>query len=122
MATIDIPRAEWGAFFHSFNRIHDGWLCSLEVVGSALGGRTLARDVAFAGVSTDRGAGEPPIHIALGSAKGPSVSHWVDGPTRIRVRKTPEGADEALEIEAGAMTTLITFRVAALPETVDGVA
>lgn len=46
----------------------------------------------------------------------------MSGPRQVRLKQTVEGADEALEIDAGELKTLLTFRVAALPETVDEIA
>ena len=50
------------------------------------------------------------------------VAHVVRAPTRVRLTQTDEGADEALEIDSqDGATTRLRFRVAALPEAVDGI-
>ena len=50
------------------------------------------------------------------------LTHMIDGVTRIYIERADDGADAALEIESGdGMRTILRFRVAALPETVDGI-
>ncbi len=120
MPTREIVRDEWGAFFTSFNRVHDGWLSTLEVMSPSLGVQIEAHNLRFAGIGTVRPR-EPLLRIALGDAQGAHVSHDIDAPEHVWIKQSEEGADEALEIEGANMKTLLTFRVAALPETVDGV-
>ena len=49
-------------------------------------------------------------------------THVIHAVTRIYVERTDDGADAALAIESvDGTTTLLRFRVAALPETVDGI-
>jgi len=122
MPTVEIPPVEWGTFFQSFNLVHGGWLCTLEVVSPAIGAQTRARNQPFVGISADRDPGRASICVTLGQPKDNQVSHSIDAPEHVWVKRTAEGADEALEIEAGEMKTLITFRVAAMPDTVDGIA
>ena len=122
MPTVEIPVAEWEAFFRSFDLVHSGWLCTLEIVSLAIGAQTWARNLPLAGISADRDLGASSISVTLGTTKDTRVSHSIDAPEHVWVKRTAEGADEALEIEAGEMKTLITFRVAAMPDTVDGIA
>jgi hypothetical protein len=122
MATREIVREEWPALFERFTRQHRGWLCTLEVIGPAIGAQVEARDLPFASISADAGSGAPPLRIALGDFGAAHVSHAVDAPSHVYLKQTDEGADEVLEIESEGLKTLLTFRVAASPETVDGVA
>jgi len=122
MPTREVPRGEWGPFFKGFTQMHQGWLCTMEVLSPAIGAQIEARALPFAGVSAERGSGEPAIRITLGNLEGARVSHVIDGAERVHLEQTDEGADLTLEIEAAGAKTLVTFRVSALPETVDGVA
>jgi hypothetical protein len=121
MPRREIPKQEWSAFFTSFNRVHVGWLCTLEVRSRDFGAKLAARNLPLTGIGTDAGQNEPPLRITLGDPRGAHVSHAIDVAEHVWIKQTDEGADEGLEIDAPNVTTLLTFRVAALPETVDGV-
>lgn len=50
------------------------------------------------------------------------VAHTIARPLQVRLNQTEEGAHRGLEIEsAGGELTVLRFRFAVLPETVDGV-
>ena len=120
MPTKEIPQKEWNDFFTSFSRVHDGWLSALEVTSPSLGALVEARNLCFAGISK-AGPRDTSLRIFLGDERGAHLSHSVDAPARVRVQQTDEGADEALEIEStNEMKTRLTFRVAAMSDTVDG--
>ena len=55
MLTKEIPRAEWPEFCDQFSRRHQGWLINLQVLGDELGAQVEGREVAFEGISTDKG-------------------------------------------------------------------
>lgn len=122
MPTREIPRAEWPRFFKRFTRVHSGWLCSLEVLSPALGAQIEARDLPLAGIDVESGAADAPVRVTLGDRTGARLSHAISGVQRIFLEQTEEGADEVLEIENDGVKTLLRFRVAALPETVDDIA
>jgi hypothetical protein len=120
MATREIPRAEWPEFFTSFTRLHEGWLCSVEILDPAIGAQVQATDALFMGI-----AGElddvPTIEIVLGDDPERHLSHMILGPDHIWLEQTERGADEALAVDSGATRTLLRFRSPMLPEEVDGV-
>jgi hypothetical protein len=120
----EIPRAEWSTFFKSFTQIHAGWLCTVEIVGAGAGadGDVQARDLPFSGISGERGPGEPPIRITVADGRGAHISHAIGAPDHVYLLRTVDGADQTLEIASGGVRTRLSFRVAALPETVDGMA
>jgi hypothetical protein len=122
MPTIELRRDAWREFFRSFTSQHVGWLCTMEVLGPSLGAQIEARELPFAGISADDEGDRAAVRIALGNAGGAHVSHAIDLPERIYLKQSADGADETLEIEGAGVKTLLTFRVAALPETVDGIA
>ena len=122
MGTKEISREQWPEFFERFTSRHAGWLVTVEVDDPDLGAQELARDVPLLEMSAETHGGSPPvISITAGRSREGHVTHRIDAPTRVRLLQTPEGADEALETEsAGGAKTLVRFRAAALPETVDG--
>jgi hypothetical protein len=123
MHTVDVSREDWPRFLREFSSIHDGWLVSLEVMDADLGVQPQLRSVPLRGVVAETTSREPSIIIAGGRAEDGHITHTVHEPTHVRVERTPEGADVALEIEsADGVRTLVRFKTVALPETVDGVA
>jgi len=86
MATIEVPRERWNKFFDEFSRQHEGWILSIEVLGSELGAQ--------------KEATAPLVGIS---------AHIVNMPTRVWSREDGQ-ANEALEIESADGTkTLLRF-------------
>ncbi len=109
--TRQIPREEWVNFFDTFTRIHEGWLASLEVMAPELGDLVEIRDRPLAGITAEmHRLGRDSIVIIFG--RGPAhLTHMIQRPTRVWLKQTVQGDDEALEIEAAeAPTTLLRFR------------
>jgi hypothetical protein len=123
MPTRDIPRDEWVAFFDSFSRLHDRWLITVEVLGSEVGAQVESREQPLIGVTADlKSEDEGVITILIGGKAGDHLAHIIHAPVHVRLKETPEGAHEALQIESKqGPTTLLRFRSAVLPESVDGV-
>ncbi len=123
MATQEIPRDDWTAFFDRFNRQHEGWLVTVEVLAADIGAQVEARELALEGITYDaKGSNKDTILIDVAENELTHVAHTVMAPTHLRLKETDEGAHEALEIEAADGTiTLVRFRSAVLPETVDGI-
>lgn len=122
MVTREIPRDEWVEFFDGFSRQHEGWLITVEVLGSELGAQVEARELRLEGISADLKGDENAISIMVGETPDDHVTHTITQPTHVRLEQTREGANEAIQIESGdGVTTLLRFRSAMLPEMVDGV-
>jgi hypothetical protein len=122
MPTQEIPAYEWGRFFDEFSRRHEGWLVTVEILGSEIGRRGQVRDLSLEEITVEPNeVGEDEITIIAGAEPDARVVHTVAAPNRVWLKQTEEGADEALEIESFEGLLLITFRSAMLPEMVDGV-
>jgi len=123
MPSRDIPREKWVAFLDSFTRQHERWLVNMEVVTDGLGVHREVREKPLIGVSADlKGRGSNTISIIAGERSDDHVNHIVNGPIRVALEETEEGAHKGLRIEAAdGETTLLLFRSPAAPETVDGV-
>jgi hypothetical protein len=121
MPSVEIPRDAWDATLNAFTRVHDGWLVSVERVTDA-GTRTAIHHLPLAGLSVDRLHGETAIVISTARSASDHVTHVIAAARRVFLRKTEDGADAALEVESrdGAIT-VVKLRVAARPETVDGI-
>jgi hypothetical protein len=118
----EIPREEWVEFLDGFSRQHEGWLVTVEVLGSEIGAQVEAEEMTLDGVSADlKGGGPDLISVMLVNSSKEHVTHNVTEPTHLRIEQTEGGADMALQIESGGgVTTLLRFRSAVLPEMVDG--
>lgn len=123
MPTKEIPREEWDTFFDTFSRQHEGWLATLEVLGSEIGAQQEARDLPLEGISATSADDESQeIAISLGKTPEDHVTHTINRPTRIWLEQTLLGANAALEIEsADQVKTLLRFRSALPADMVDGV-
>jgi hypothetical protein len=122
MATREIPREEWVEFLDGFSSQHEGWLVTVEVLGTDIGAQVEAEEMTLEGVTADlKGGGSDVISIIVSRGGAERVTHNVTGPTHVRVEQTEGGADMALQIESGGgVTTLLSFRSPVLPEMVDG--
>jgi hypothetical protein len=123
MQTQEISRSEWRTFFDTFSRQHEGWLATVEVLGSDIGAQEAVHELPLSGVSLSSGGEETEaISIDLGTRPDEHVSHAISGPTAVWLEQTEEGANAALEIEvADGTKTLLRFRSPMPAEFVDGV-
>ena len=119
----EIPRDEWVEYLDGFSRRHEGWLVTVEVLGSEVGAQVEAQELPLRGVTAElKGGGEGMITIILGAGESERVTHNVTRPAHLRVEQAENGADMTLQIETSdGVTTLVRLRSAVLPETVDGV-
>jgi Family of unknown function (DUF5335) len=122
MPTREIPKNEWVPFFNSFADRHQGWLVIVEEIGADLGDQIEAEELPLEGISADLKDNEDVITITVGGTPDELVHHAIEQATRVWLKQTDEGADEALQIEAAdGRKTLVTFRAPVLPETLDGI-
>jgi hypothetical protein len=122
MGTQEIPRDEWKTFFDRFSRQHEGWLATLEVLGSEIGAQREASDLPLEGISATSKDEVEKIAISLGRTPEDHITHTITEPARVWLEQTSQGANAALEIEsADDLKTLLRFRSALPAEMVDGV-
>ena len=123
MPTRDIPRDEWVAFFNTFSRLHDGWLSTIEVLGSGIGAQLETHEQALVGVAADlKGSAEETISIFVGDRSDNNAAHVIRSPARVTLKEAEDGAHEVLQIVSqDGVTTLLRFRAPILPELLDDV-
>jgi hypothetical protein len=120
--TVEIPRPDWMSALNTFSAVHQGWLVSIEILSAALGAQPEVVNLPLVGITLGAGNGGS-VAISVGRTPGDHLTHVVQAPQRISIERTAAGADVALAIEsADGSKTILRFRTAALPETVDGVA
>jgi hypothetical protein len=121
MRTVEIPRDQWTQALDRFSTQHEGWLVSLDVLDQTLGAQPEITDLPLIGITAETGTQEPTITIAAAQSTDEQVTHTIHSPTHVRIEKTDEGADAAVQVEsAEGSTAILRFKTAALPETVDG--
>jgi hypothetical protein len=119
----EIPREEWANYLDTFSRQHEGWLVTVEVLGTEIGAQVEAEEKHLEGITAElKGGGEDLISINVGRTPAEHVTHNITAPTHVRIEQAENGADLALQIESSdGTTTLVSLRSAMLPEMVDGV-
>lgn len=115
----EIPRADWPEFCRSFTRLHQGWLASLHTAEPGAGSEwALAEELPFLGLWQDDAGSRLGLDLGAGSAR---LVHTVEQPVRLRLERAPGGGDAGLYIEtADGGSLLLSFRVPARPESLDG--
>ena len=122
MPTQEIPRDKWVTFLDTFSRQHEGWLSTLEILGTDIGAQQEVLNLPLEGISVSRDSVPETIAISLGNDAENHVTHTITNPTRIWLEQTSQGANAALEIEsADEVKTLLRFRSALPADMVDGV-
>ena len=123
MATREISKDEWVTFFDSFSRQHQGWLITVEVLGSDIGAQVESRDEPLVGITADlKNTDEEVITILTGGQSKDHLAHMIRAPVHVSLKQTDEGAHEAVHIESKqGTTTLLRFRSPVLSELVDGI-
>ena len=123
MQTVEIPREAWVHKLNEFTRIHEGWLVSLDVLAGDLGAQPQINNLPLLGVSADPIDHDGTIAVSVARSASDHFTRIIEAVTGIQIERTDDGADAALQIEtADGTRTILRFRAAVLPETVDGVA
>jgi hypothetical protein len=119
--SVEIPHEEWLSFFDSFSRQHLDWMVTVEVASPA-GRLIVVEQRRLKGISMDRADGKERVYIQVGDRPEEHITHKIDDPTQLNFRKTQSGCHKGLEVaSADGTTTIIRFRSAAQPETLDGI-
>jgi hypothetical protein len=121
MRTIDVPQRDWTRTLDQFSAVHEGWLVSLEVVGPLLGAQPQIHELPLRGITAETGSRDPVITIAVARADGEHITHVIHAPAQVQIEQTNEGADVALQIQAGDGTaSILRFKTVAMADSVDG--
>jgi len=117
----EIPPGEWTSFLESFSQQHEGWLASISV-SSGVRRSVRVRNCRFAHITTAQEGAQHQFRISVEGNRGDHLVHEVTNPLRLTFKRDLRGAHEGLDItSADDSVTTLRFRVAAHPETLDGV-
>jgi hypothetical protein len=118
---LEIPSKDWVSFLESFSHQHEGWLVSISVTH----GREKIIGVIncrLQRITLSQSGDQCRLYIYVLRKDGDPVVHLVPDPLRVIFKRDPTGAHQGLEITSGdGRVTVLRFRVAAHPETLDGV-
>jgi len=108
MYSEEIPQDQWRNFLDDFSHRHVGQPVTLELLDDDLGDQPEAVELPHVGVSLDPkdSAGEI-VEIIVGGEPSADVNHIVRRASRVRIAKTDQGDDQALEIEARDEPTVL---------------
>ncbi len=131
MTDIDVPENAWRERCEIFSREHRGWLVNVRRVETArleqdraaalAAGQLLVSDKPLQQVVEAEQAGKVELAVTVGKGADSDTIRVADAVRLIRERR--DGAHAGLRIDSNDGTsTLVEFRVAAVPETLDGVA
>jgi Family of unknown function (DUF5335) len=110
MQTRDIPREQWVRFFDDFSKNHEGWIVTLEVLGSDIGDQEEADRLPLVGISADLKAREDRLEIIVGGRPDADVTRFIERPKHVWVKEPRIPGDEAIEIESeDGIKTLLNF-------------
>ena len=110
MLTRQIPREQWVRFFDDFSKQHEGWIATLEVLGSDLGSQEEANRLPLVGISADLKDRANRIEIMVGGRFDAHLTRIINAPKRVWFKPPDEEPHEAVEIESEDGTrTLLRF-------------
>jgi Family of unknown function (DUF5335) len=121
--TREIPTTDWKTYLRSFEELNAGRLVRLETaIPAGEGEPVLGEHQPLIGLELEfKGSDAPAIIITLGDpeTQTPSLTHFVQQPTRLWVEEDDGGLARAVQIESREEgKTLLLFEVEqALPET-----
>lgn len=119
--SIEIPPQEWTSFLNSFSRQHQDWLATISV-GQLNEQKTEVHERKLEGISSDHLTARDEIFVSFDQPDSGHLTHPIKNPTKVIFRRDPEAAHEGIDINSADGTlTSIRFRIAARPETLDGV-
>ncbi|MCI0660218.1 MAG: DUF5335 domain-containing protein [Acidobacteria bacterium] len=111
MLTRLIPREQWIEFFNDFSKQHEGWIVTLEVLGSDLGDQEETSKLPLVGISADLKDNESRIEIIVGGRPDAHLTRIIDSPKHVWLKHPEEVGHETVEVESeDATMTLLSFR------------
>jgi len=128
MNDIRVPEPQWGGFCEDFTRQHHGWLVGVQQLETSAveAGRTPAGavhlppgDLPLQELRAGRTNDVAELMVTVG--KGADETSYLIEDAIAMYRRMSGEAHQGVRIDSGnGTTTLVEFRVAAVPDTLDG--
>jgi len=110
MQTQEIPDNQWVPFFNELSKRHQGEHVTVELLGRDIGDQTEMKDQALMGITVDPPTGACRIQVMAGDLAHTNIAHEIAHPIHVRLAKSDDGKDQALEIESDSgPATLVRF-------------
>ena len=110
MQTVEVPADDWSRALDEFSVSHEGTSISLELLAPALGAQPQIRGLPLLGITAETGTHESTIIIAAARPNGEHITHVIRSPTHVRIERSPDGADLALQVEsADGIVAILSF-------------
>ena len=111
MYTQEIPINEWRPFFDSLSRNHQDEPVTIEIEGADLGAQPAATGVKLIGITFDAEQDEAvEIDVLVRNQADAHLMHAIAHPSHVRIARTDDGFDSALQLESdNGPTTLVRF-------------
>lgn len=120
--TIEVPRENWATALKEFSTMHAGWLVSMDVLSTTIGAQPEVTNLPLVGVTFEP-ANAGTMTVAVARSTSDHLTHAIRRPRHVWIERTEAGADVALEVESeDGAKTILRFKTAALPESVDAAA
>jgi hypothetical protein len=117
---IQIPRNEWVEFLKSFGLQHEGWLATISVA-HGLSAPLVISNCRLQRIAINKGAGKCDVNVSVLAGEEQRIFS-VSDPLNLTFKRDSTGAHQGLEMaSADGSTTVLWFRAAAHPESLDGV-
>jgi Family of unknown function (DUF5335) len=111
MQTVEIPAKDWSRTLVEFSAVHESALLSLQLLTPALGAQPEIRDMPLVGITAEGGARDSVIIIAAARPSGEHITHIIHAPTHLRIERTNDGVDVALQVEsADGIIAILWFK------------
>ena len=111
MQTVEIPAKNWLRTLDEFSSVHEGALISLELLAPALGAQPEMRELPLVSITAEGCTRDSIITIAAAGSNGEHITHFIHAPTRLRIERTNDGADVALQVEsADGSVAILSFK------------
>jgi len=120
--TVEVPQYDWRRALDQFSAVHEGWRISLDILTAEIGAQPEITDLPLAGITFEP-AGAGAVMITAGRPPAEYITHTIQAPSHIWIERTEDGADAALSVKsADGAQAIVRLKIAALPDTVDGIA
>ena len=107
MQTIEIPRDQWPTAVTLFGEKHRRSLVSLDVLGAEIGAQPEVHSLPLEGLSAEPANKGGSVSIFVEKSLDDHLTHLITQPIRIRIERTDDGVDLAMQIEAQDGTNTI---------------
>ena len=109
MQSQEIPTTQWVPFFNELSKRHNGDHVTVELMGRDIGDQREAQDQSLMGITVDPPSGACKIEVMVGDTHT-NIAHEIAHPIHVRLARSDDGKDAAIEIEADSgPCTLLRF-------------